>query len=250
MKNITENTVFIQNEYYKKYKNIIFNNAQTQYEKHNSNRHHIIPRVVFNINNLPIDNSASNIVILSITDHIMVHYYLALCVKAKYRVAMENAFFHLINSHNEIPTEIEIVKSLPEYQKIYEQYCKDLSTRFSHEEKSAAAKLGWKNRVLRGSFLNNKPTSQKQKLIASKTFKGKPKSKEQKEKMSKSGKAYHRQHPDAHVGKNNPMYGRKRMHLISDPTIQLIVKPAEFQKYLQNGYAFNDKNFVMKDFSK
>ena len=51
MKNITENTVFIQNEYYKKYKNIILNNAQVQYEKHNSNRHHIIPRAVFNINN-------------------------------------------------------------------------------------------------------------------------------------------------------------------------------------------------------
>lgn len=250
MENITYKDLFIQNEYYQKYIELINSNIHSKYEKFKFNKHHIIPKIVFGINKQLVDNSVTNIVCLPITQHIMAHYYLALCTTEKYRAAMENAFFHLINSHKEMPDEIELIKKLPEYENIYIQYCKDLSIRFTHEEKSQAAKLGWKNRVLRGSFLNNKPTSQKQKLAASKTFKGKPKSKKQKEKMSKSGKAYHKQHPDAHVGKNNPMYGRKRMHLISDPTVQLIVKSNEFQKYLQNGYAFNDKNFVMKDLSK
>lgn len=156
---ITEKTIFIYNEYYEKYKTLISNNIDSKYIKYNTNKHHIIPCAVYAINKTYVNNDKSNIVNLSIIDHIMAHYYLALCVVDKYRTAMENAFFHLINSHKEMPTEIELIKKLPEYEKIYIQYCKDLSTRFTHEEKSNAAKLGWKNRIKRGSFLNNKPIS-------------------------------------------------------------------------------------------
>lgn len=42
-------------------------------------RHHIVPRCWFKMNNLPIDNSDDNLVLLSVEDHYKVHKLMYLC---------------------------------------------------------------------------------------------------------------------------------------------------------------------------
>lgn len=44
-------------------------------------KHHIIPKSWFKMNNLPVDNSEENLVLLSLEDHQKVHKLLILCVK-------------------------------------------------------------------------------------------------------------------------------------------------------------------------
>lgn len=43
--------------------------------------HHIIPRKYYTYNKLEINNSRENLVNLLYKDHILAHYYLALCAK-------------------------------------------------------------------------------------------------------------------------------------------------------------------------
>ena len=44
-------------------------------------KHHIIPQSWFKMNNLPVDNSEENLVLLSLEDHQKIHKLLVLCVK-------------------------------------------------------------------------------------------------------------------------------------------------------------------------
>ena len=46
-------------------------------------KHHIIPKCWFRMNNLPIDNSKDNLVLLSYEDHVKVHKLALLCAKDK-----------------------------------------------------------------------------------------------------------------------------------------------------------------------
>lgn len=46
-------------------------------------KHHIVPRCWFKMNNLPIDNSKDNLVLLSYEDHVKVHKLTILCADTK-----------------------------------------------------------------------------------------------------------------------------------------------------------------------
>lgn len=71
--------VFIDNEYFDEYIDIINNNIDRKREKFKTQKHHIIPRAYFKHNKLLLDNSDNNIVNLLYKDHILVHYYLCQC---------------------------------------------------------------------------------------------------------------------------------------------------------------------------
>lgn len=49
-------------------------------------------------------------------------------------------------------------------------------------------------------------------------------------------------------GKGNGMYGRRKMHLISNPQIKVLVKQEDIQHYIDIGYTFN--NPIYKNFYK
>lgn len=49
-----------------------------------SHNHHIIPKSYYRHNNLEVDNTASNLVRLTVKNHILAHYYLAKCSKQSY----------------------------------------------------------------------------------------------------------------------------------------------------------------------
>ena len=73
--------IYIQNEYFDLYINLINDNLLRLPEKYKTQKHHILPRHYFNHYNLEIDDSEDNKVNLIISDHIKAHYYLYNCCK-------------------------------------------------------------------------------------------------------------------------------------------------------------------------
>lgn len=75
MYNILE--VFEYNQHFVAMMNVI--NAAKLNPPTKGHKHHIIPRCWFNMNNLPVDNSKDNLVLLTLEDHIKVHKLASLC---------------------------------------------------------------------------------------------------------------------------------------------------------------------------
>lgn len=71
--------VFEYNQHFVAMMNVI--NAARLNPPKEGHRHHIIPKCWYKINNLSIDNSKDNLVLLSYEDHIKVHKLAYLCVK-------------------------------------------------------------------------------------------------------------------------------------------------------------------------
>lgn len=69
--------VFVYNQHFVAMMNII--NSARLNTPTKGHRHHIVPRCWFRMNNLPIDNSNDNLVLLSYEDHVKVHKLSMLC---------------------------------------------------------------------------------------------------------------------------------------------------------------------------
>ena len=72
---------FEYNQHFVAMMNII-NNARLN-PPESGHKHHIIPRCWFRMNNLPIDNSKDNLVLLSYEDHCKIHKLMYLCSKSE-----------------------------------------------------------------------------------------------------------------------------------------------------------------------
>ena len=70
---------FLENEYFQKYLDLIEANKATKAAKGKTQQHHIIPRAYFKHRELPIDNSAGNLVNLPVVDHVRAHLYMMRC---------------------------------------------------------------------------------------------------------------------------------------------------------------------------
>ena len=78
----------IDNEYLDKYVQLVIQNKNTVKESFKTDKHHIVPRYYYRYNGLNIDNSQQNTVILNYKDHVLAHYYLAMCsFSKKYQLA-------------------------------------------------------------------------------------------------------------------------------------------------------------------
>ncbi len=73
--------IFIENEYFDKYIDLVESNEHTLTQKYKTQRHHIIPRCYYTQNNLCVDNSSNNLVTLLFIDHVLAHCYLVQCLK-------------------------------------------------------------------------------------------------------------------------------------------------------------------------
>lgn len=78
--NILKN-ICTDNLYLIKYVDLISENESKVPTASITENHHIIPRCYFKHYNLIVDDSKDNLVTLSLIDHILAHYYLALCAK-------------------------------------------------------------------------------------------------------------------------------------------------------------------------
>lgn len=118
--------IFIPNEFFNLYCEIIESNISAPCKQGETQRHHIIPRYYFNRMKLPVDNSKQNIVNLQYKDHILAHYYLSLCSSHSEDVYSNSIFLHFaLRGTNKHYKEILTVDTLlleslqAEYSRIY-----------------------------------------------------------------------------------------------------------------------------------
>ena len=115
--------LFIDNEYLIKYCRLIEQNTTTNNLPGRTNRHHIIPKSWFKINELEVDNTRSNLVTLDYRNHVLAHYYLCLCTSDQLKFANELALICLISRKKKLNyTDKQLITSLPLYNYIYEDY--------------------------------------------------------------------------------------------------------------------------------
>lgn len=113
---------FILNEYLDLYCFLIERNTRTPQRNRITNKHHIIPKAWFKLNNKEIDNSISNLVNLVYRDHVLAHYYLCLCTSNELQYANELALFCLTSRKKLNSVDKELIHKLPLYNNIYEDY--------------------------------------------------------------------------------------------------------------------------------
>ena len=115
------------NKYLELYCDLISKNLTKKQEKYKTQSHHIIPKSLYKINNLEMDNSRNNVVNLLYKDHILAHYYLCLCsLDPLFRYYMFISIHYIkgIDSINVSDEIDDFVKSLDEYQVLYEENIK------------------------------------------------------------------------------------------------------------------------------
>lgn len=160
------------NEYLDKYCELIETNKDTKRIKGKTHKHHIIPKSYYKINGLSVDNSPNNLVNLLFKEHILAHYYLALCASnIDFKYANELAFGYLTNN-DKYPikdNEKDILINLPYYQTLYEEGC-----------------------ITRSKKNTGKKRTEETKKKMSNWQKGKPKPEAARRNMSKAQKGRHR----------------------------------------------------------
>ena len=84
---------FTYNQHFVAMMNII--NSSRLNPPESGHKHHIIPKCWFKMNNLPIDNSKDNLILLSYEDHVKVHKLAYLCTTGKMKRNMAYAYHRL-----------------------------------------------------------------------------------------------------------------------------------------------------------
>ena len=118
--------LFIDNQYLDLYVQLINNNLDTKKQKFMTQRHHIIPSVFFQKTNYAERDSKDNLVNLLYKDHILAHYYLALCLKeSELKYKMMCAINFILGKAKQNKLNVDELKeftfNLDEYQKLYEE---------------------------------------------------------------------------------------------------------------------------------
>ena len=133
--------IVIDNSYLDQYCELVSSNKDTPYETHRTQCHHIIPRYYFQHVDPNLENSASNKINLLYKDHILAHYYLALCSSnSKYIANNVAAVYKMSNAPQTIfedGTPVEFFQSLDKYQEVYEVYAKHQGDHLRGKHQSA-----------------------------------------------------------------------------------------------------------------
>ena len=118
--------LFEDNEYLERYCKLVNINKNTKKQQFKTQRHHILPITAYEILNLDGVNKADNLVNLLYKDHILAHYYLALCAKhVHFKYKMFTAINFILGKSKQIninTTELkQYVENLDLYQQLYEE---------------------------------------------------------------------------------------------------------------------------------
>lgn len=132
---------FIDNKFLDFYCSLIENNKNNEQIVGTTQKHHIIPRCYYKYKKLPTNENSDNLINLIYTDHILAHYYLALCTEGKIRYANIKALQYCFADKDYLPKgsnkELNKLKEqLPYLQQLYEEcYSKQKGkTRIYNEE--------------------------------------------------------------------------------------------------------------------
>ena len=117
--------IFIDNKYLDFYCKLIEENIDTKKVSGLTERHHIIQKAYYKLNNLPIDHTVENLVNLTHHNHCLAHYYLCLCTVAELQYANQLALICLVSRKKLNSVDKQLVTTLPLYKNIYESYIKN-----------------------------------------------------------------------------------------------------------------------------
>ena len=116
---------FINNEYLDLYVKHIEKNLTTKEDKPRTQKHHIVPKRCYellNCSNKKFINRKENLVNLLYKDHILAHYYLALCAKQdEFKFGCMFAFYRM-TQENPYKFDISDVEKLDKFQELQELY--------------------------------------------------------------------------------------------------------------------------------
>ena len=112
---------FLDNIYLQFYVQLICSNLLTHREKGVTQSHHIIPQVYFQLHHLPVDNSGENIINLKYIDHIIAHYYLAMCAQDGEFLTLCVYAFKLMSGGKNIQALLTDTHAMNQIQSMYEQ---------------------------------------------------------------------------------------------------------------------------------
>jgi hypothetical protein len=115
---------FVENEYLDKYVVLVERHYGVHPRKCLTNRHHIIPKAWFKLNDKPINNDPNNLVTLPYREHVLAHYYLCLCTKGGLLYANELALECLLSRKKINEQNKKLIESLPLYNTIYKDFLK------------------------------------------------------------------------------------------------------------------------------
>lgn len=133
-------TLFIDNEYLDLYCSLIITRGQSTTVKGLTEKHHIIQRAYYKQNNLPINNSKNNLVILTHHDHCLAHYYLCLCTKTPYTYLNEHAFVKMVKIKNRFEFNFDqFLLEAVKYNEIYADFVQQQSERIKARLTTARA---------------------------------------------------------------------------------------------------------------
>lgn len=121
---------FVDNEYLKKYCQLIERNTRTQQRSNMVHKHHIIPRSWFKLTGKEINNELNNLVNLSYREHFLAHYYLCLCTEDPFKYANQLALMCLQSLKTKNVVDKQLLHRLPLYNNIYEDYMNKLKNNY------------------------------------------------------------------------------------------------------------------------
>lgn len=121
---------FIDNEYLKKYCQLVERHTRTNTRRGQTNKHHIIPKAWFKLQKLSIDNSLTNLVNLPYREHVLAHYYLCLCTEDPFKFANQLALSCLFSRKRLNSVDRKLLESLPMYYYLYEDYVSKLKSNY------------------------------------------------------------------------------------------------------------------------
>lgn len=119
-------SLFENNEYFNKYVKLIEANLETKQQKFKTQKHHIIPKIAFQLCNWDGCEKKENKVNLLYKDHILAHYYLALAAKDSiFKYKMICAINFILGNAKEYSRDVDDLKKfifdLDQYQQLYEE---------------------------------------------------------------------------------------------------------------------------------
>lgn len=118
---LLELNIFEENQYFDLYVKLIEKNKYREKDRYKTQSHHIIPKYYFKHLNIKVNDLQSNKVNLLYSDHVLAHYYLALCSKNKLDVYANVAFLkRVIKTYSSIYQVNNV--DISQYQRLYEEY--------------------------------------------------------------------------------------------------------------------------------
>lgn len=113
--------IFLENEYFEKYIELMVKNQSTKQQPFKTQLHHIVPKFYFKRCGIEIDESSLNVVNLLYADHVIAHYYLAMCcINGEDKYSNLSGVRRIFGKINCTPKIKDLIENFDEIQKYYE----------------------------------------------------------------------------------------------------------------------------------